>query len=90
MKWVKASMWVGLLLMGLYLWIFDWGVGYVLLSIASYGVLRWLLQKCLIKPYIIWVVLAVLFGVHILAYQELRHHQARHDTGERWSQYGAL
>ncbi|WP_066803285.1 hypothetical protein [Moraxella oblonga] len=90
MKWVKAGIWAVLLLMGLYLWIFDWGVGYVLLSIASHGVLRWLLHKRLIRPHIIWVVLAVLFGVHVWAYQGLQHHQARHDTGERWSQYGAL
>lgn len=91
LRFLQGISWAILIIFGVYLWIFDWGVDYVVLTIITAGVLTYLSSKNIIKGQgIAWMAIAVLFGVHIWACYELHAHKARHDTGERWSQYGAL
>ncbi len=77
--------------MGIYLWIFDWGVGYVALTMAamivSQALSRYNPRQGQMFEY---MVILVLLAMHFWAYQSLQTHKNAYDTGERWAQYGAL
>lgn len=83
--------WTVLVLMGIYLWIFDWGVGYVVLTIIMMGVSKVLSRHKHRQGRVFeCVAIVVLLAVHFWAYQNLQAHKQTYDTGKSWSQYGAL